>query len=230
MRLLHVTDLHYHWPWFQWVQREASKYEAVCFTGDFLHMFNRRVAHEQQAHDVLRWLNGFRTPIFVCSGNHDWVTSTREELANVRFLRSMNASVRSDGTDEIFNGYRFVCGGWCETLKRFEGEVPVVLLSHAPPNKTRLSASVRGGDDLGDAGVRAAAESLPPRSIVLSGHVHEPEVWCERVGNAWAFNAGYPSARTEIPHHIALDLGKGIAAFTGDHFWEGHELDVQKLW
>ena len=230
MRILHVSDLHYNWPWFKWVQRAAPKYSAVCFSGDFADMFNLETPGEQQAGKVHEWLAGFSTPIFVCSGNHDWAPAKAVELANTNFLRSKNPAVRSDGTDELFLGYRFVCLGWGEMSKDLSGDVPVVLLSHAPPGETRLGKSGPGMGDLGELGVRAATESLPPRSIVLSGHVHEPEVWCERVGNAWVFNPGYPSARTEIPHHISLDLDKGIAAFTGDHFWEGHELDVQKLW
>ena len=78
--------------------------------------------------------------------------------------------------------------------------------------------------------MRVAAESLPNRSLVLSGHIHQPEAWAERVGNAWCFNCGYPSRGGDAPNHIQVDLAKGRAAFYGEPTWEGEEPVAVQLW
>jgi predicted MPP superfamily phosphohydrolase len=47
MRILHVTDFHFRKHWFQWVEKVASNYDAVCFTGDFLDGLRARELNAQ---------------------------------------------------------------------------------------------------------------------------------------------------------------------------------------
>jgi hypothetical protein len=72
MTILVTADLHYQRPWFDWLIREASRFEAVLIAGDFLDMFSAesRTAQAREAQNWLRHLSEL-TNVAICSGNHD---------------------------------------------------------------------------------------------------------------------------------------------------------------
>ena len=72
MTILATADLHYQRPWFDWLIREASRFEAVLIAGDFLDIFSTepRTAQAREARSWLRRLSEI-TKVAICSGNHD---------------------------------------------------------------------------------------------------------------------------------------------------------------
>ena len=69
MKILHVTDIHFKRFVFDSISEQQNHYDAICVTGDFLDETND-VAIDAQIDDVRAWILSFKTPIFVCSGNH----------------------------------------------------------------------------------------------------------------------------------------------------------------
>jgi len=216
MRLLHVTDFHYRTAWFTWLQRHAEAFDTCCFSGDLLDMFPSAPTNlHRQARWVRDWLRDFPRPIFVCSGNHDWWTVESPLVdtdAQGGWLRkAARSGVSVDGADIEFGDFRFVCCAWA-CAPAVTGNAPVVLLVHAPPAATPVSSDL--GHEVGDPDVAAAVMTLPPMSLVLSGHVHYPKRWHCRLGPAWCFNPGVDSSREE-PNHIVIDTDTRTAVFHG---------------
>ena len=42
VKILHVADLHFRQPWFEWVATQASQFDAGCIAGDLLNMWIAR--------------------------------------------------------------------------------------------------------------------------------------------------------------------------------------------
>jgi len=70
--VLVTADLHYQKRWFEWLIREASRFDAVLIGGDVLDMFSAE-PRIMQAREVQSWLRRLSeaTRIAICSGNHD---------------------------------------------------------------------------------------------------------------------------------------------------------------
>jgi Icc-related predicted phosphoesterase len=226
MRLLHVSDFHCHRPWFSWLATHAGECDACCLTGDLLDLFldsrpRKRITLSHQSRWVRDWLEAWTgPPLYVCSGNHDaWLPAEGgdDPLARLGFLRlaaAANARIKIDGTDEVFGGHRFVCCPWGRVPTLAETPDPVVLLSHTPPDGTQVAAGGMGSGaaemDLAD-----AVRRLPAGSLVLSGHVHHPDRWHDRLGVAVCFNPGVDES-AEVPCHIVIDTARCTAVFHED--------------
>jgi Predicted phosphoesterases, related to the Icc protein len=72
MKVLVTADLHYRAAWFEWLTREASRFDGIFIAGDFLDMFinEPRLAQAREAQAWLRRLSEI-TKVAICSGNHD---------------------------------------------------------------------------------------------------------------------------------------------------------------
>jgi len=70
--ILVTADLHYREPWFEWLIREAPRFDAVFIAGDFLDIFiaEPRTAQAREAQSWLRRLSEV-TKVAISSGNHD---------------------------------------------------------------------------------------------------------------------------------------------------------------
>jgi Icc-related predicted phosphoesterase len=88
----------------------------------------------------------------------------------------------------------------------------MVVLVHAPPLATPISSDL--GREVGDPDVAVAVRQLPPGSLVLSGHIHDPRRWHARLGGTWCFNPGVDRS-AEVPNHIVIDTGGKEATFRG---------------
>ena len=88
MRILHVSDFHYHHPWFDWLAAQAADYDAACLTGDLLDMLC--LATTDGLRPQSKWVRGWlatwpaKTLLFVCSGNHDWWPKSEHVVDNDR--------------------------------------------------------------------------------------------------------------------------------------------------
>ena len=216
MKLLHVSDLHFRTPWFDWLAVQTPRFDACCFTGDLLDVFpNATASLREQSRWMRNWLRNFPGDLFVCSGNHDWwppqdqVIDTDTQGGWLR--KAAGPKVRVDGTSEIYQGYRFVCCPWFG-VPAAPGPEPAVILVHAPPLGTPLSSDL--GREVGDPEVAAAVLKLPEGSLVLSGHIHDPKRWCHQLGPAWCFNPGVDLSAKE-PNHVIIDTTSRTAEFHG---------------
>jgi Icc-related predicted phosphoesterase len=225
MRILHVSDFHYHHPWFDWLAAHAADYDAACLTGDLLDML--RLATTDGLRPQSKWVRGWlatwpaKTLLFVCSGNHDWWPKSEHMVDNDReggWLKKARRPnvVFVDGDTTKLDEYRIVCTPWAHKPEIHAGS-PSVVLCHAPPEGTPISADL--GREVGDSEVLQAAWALPRGSLILSGHIHNPRRWYARVNNTWCFNPGY-DANAKAPNHIVIDLSARTACF---HGW-GHDL------
>lgn len=74
MKILLTGDLHSNRCWFRWLEDEAHKYALISIAGYLLDMFSKVPLGDQlvQVEDFLQRL-AEKTPVAVCSGNHDAV-------------------------------------------------------------------------------------------------------------------------------------------------------------
>ncbi|HTB81270.1 MAG TPA: metallophosphoesterase [Opitutaceae bacterium] len=218
MRLLHVTDFHFRRRWFEWLAREALRYDACCYTGDFLDMLvmDTPTERQRQVQWVSNWLKKFPGRLFVCSGNHDGG-------AGDWLKKAARPGVYVDGAVERLDGYCFACCPWLGVPPMAGPEPPSIILAHAPPEGTAVSAGF--GCEMGSFEVAEAARFLPLGSLILSGHVHEPRRWHARLHHTWCFNPGV-EANAVIPNHIVIDTDKRWALF---HRQDGEALDQIRL-
>lgn len=88
-RILHVSDLHSHKPFYQWILEQSNKYDILCISGDLIGSNDQEYPQgltpnslrsmDEQINFVLQWLEKLTKPTFICSGNHD-VESDLNEL------------------------------------------------------------------------------------------------------------------------------------------------------
>ncbi|MBW7893747.1 MAG: metallophosphoesterase [Opitutaceae bacterium] len=206
MRILHVTDFHYHQPWFDWLSRNAVDFDAVALTGDLLDL-SKREPIERQIAWVQHWIREFPGQLMICSGNHDAL----EGDSAAWLARGATNKVLVDGQHLALGAWSFEAVGW-GSLPSCGGENQIALV-HCPPEQAETAIHLDEATDWGDFElhellVRGPA-ALRPR-LVLSGHVHRPRRWYHRFGRTWSFNPGVGVHR-EVPNHIELDLERGIA-------------------
>jgi predicted phosphodiesterase len=214
MRILHVSDFHARWAWFEWLAKEGGKFDMVIYTGDFLNLFGSEPLGAQVTR-VTAWARTFPVPFLWCPGNHDTDTGARP-VSSGRWLETLSGR-------HFFNtaGLASRLGA---TFARIDWQQPIpeqkdcrFVLAHAPPAGCRTAISAVGNSDLGNfqlgEALRAAATRVP--AIVLSGHVHTPVNWFDRCGSAWSFNPGI-NPDTRLPSHIVIDTEKRKAWWLPD--------------
>ena len=189
----------------------------VCFTGDLLDMFSgAKVPLPDQTAWVRSWLEAWpaTTPLFVCSGNHDWWRDEGSDPDAERqwLRRTRRRGLAVDGDQKFWGGFRFICTPWLSSPE-VDGPEPVVLLAHAPPEGTRIARDRQGGD-VGDCEVACVAQQLAKGGFVLAGRVHAPGRWNARIGMACGFNPGVDFGAA-VPNHIVIDPRRGRAEFHG---------------
>lgn len=208
MHLLHVTDLHFHRPWFQWVARCANDFDAIVISGDVLDLYHP-TPQDAQIEWVSGWAGTVEVPLVICSGNHDL-----DQPGRCAWLPKLSAACSQVVTD------RQILRRDCWTveavpfgkLPRRGGENHVVVTHRAPAGAS--TARLRHGNvDCGDPQLsRHLASATEAPWLILSGDVHEPRRWWARAQSLWSFNpGGFPEAHPGVPNHLALDLQRGTA-------------------
>jgi len=106
LKILHVTDLHGHKPYYQWIHEQSENYDVICLTGDFVgsanHFSLQNNKNDQQIF-VTKWLEKMTLPVFVCSGNHDVMT----EVYNEQNFNLNDFDSNIDDADDYANPYSF---------------------------------------------------------------------------------------------------------------------------
>ncbi|PTY04581.1 hypothetical protein DB347_17860 [Opitutaceae bacterium EW11] len=164
MKILHVAGLHLRQEWFEWVSgRVASAHlDLVAVSGDLLDVTSTVPLPKQQ--EIVRaWIENLRrTPVVICSGNHDGGL----DLAS---LRESGAIVAVDGETWNHDGLRIGVSGW-DTAPVMNCDI---LVTHAPPCGCACAAS--GDRDHGDLEHADALRGGEGPELILAGHIHQPQ-------------------------------------------------------
>lgn len=183
MRILHVTDFHLYHRWFVWLNREASKYEAVAFTGDALSHLGHKGSPERARQEgfIRFWLENAHYPLYYSRGGYDptWLHQVK------------NPNLHLGGTYSR-EGWRIVVvDAHAPEVENIEpAHEPTVLVSHYPPAKTSCSTERTGRADRGRGDVRRWVEDPDVCRLCLCGHVHDPVATFDTVGSALVINPG----------------------------------------
>lgn len=230
MKILHVSDLHANWAWFDWVGAQTG-HDLLIVAGDLQNtcaeVEDLEKELENQLQNIINWAEILpKIPTVICSGNHDDETL----LDQIKHLRH----IHSDGWNGIIHDVWVTIAPfrWEDDKKsniktygmlkdpRRSPKLPWLFVSHRPP------VGKLGRDTLNDAdsGINSWMGSLPI-DYVFCGHSHfQPginQTCFEKIGNGVAFNPGSTARSTQeksgipldpIPNHIQFDISskKGV--------------------
>ena len=199
MNILHVTDLHSHAPWFDWLIAESPRYDLVCLTGDILNLGDLSSEVDSEIDAALTKLAAIQTPLALCSGNHDLHYLSGQDRAQwMQVLRRKN--VWADGDAFWFWDYRFQCVGWCDPVPKGND----FILMHAPPYGAKTSI-VAGGISHGDEEARDLCLAGEGPRFALGGHIHRPLSSWAIVQDTVSLNPGRGD-HSDVPNHLVMNL------------------------
>ncbi|MFN3890009.1 MAG: metallophosphoesterase [Beijerinckiaceae bacterium] len=220
MKFLVVADIHYSLPQFDWLLKEAAKYDLVIIAGDLLDV-GSIVDFRAQTLVVQKYLQKLTeaTRVFVCSGNHDLDSRTEAGEKFARWLGSIrDIEIGRDGDTVVIDDILFtICPWWDGPVVRENLSLQLaadsrcrdgyrwIWIHHAPPANAAISWS--GRQSLGDRDLLSWIGEYRP-DIVFSGHIHQsPFVangsWADLVDKTWCFNAGHQFGSP--PAYVAFD-------------------------
>lgn len=202
MILLHVTDLHFHLPWFHWLREQAPPHDVLILSGDLLDQ--RRSDFAGQVDRVSGWLRSSPVPVVVSSGTHDlrWDADHRGWMP-AYWLRQLPAPVHADGAVLERDGLSITGIARTQWPRSAKADGWVV---HAPPAGT-ATARTRTGVDRGDRSLAAAMRRQAP-AWVFCGQVHDPQKWHHTEGGTTVLNPG-ANPHGRFPNHILLNTRTG---------------------
>jgi Icc-related predicted phosphoesterase len=229
MRLLCVTDVHYHLPQLDWLLDQAGAVDVVVLPGDHLQV-DGRTPLEAQVVVVTKYLRRLAqvTTVLAASGNHDLDGPGPEGEQHAGWLPSASGGrLFVDGQSVDLDGVRFtVCPWWDGPATRAAVEAQLehaaadrpdrwVWVYHSPPAGTRLCRT--GTREYPDRDLAGWIDRWQP-DLVVCGHIHQaPWVdgggWIDRVGRTWVVNAGHQTGRE--PSHVIVDLDAQTAQWFG---------------
>ncbi|MCE9685707.1 metallophosphoesterase [Shewanella sp. AS16] len=194
MKLLHVSDLHFHRAQFDWIMAACEQADLLCITGDFLDdRLEQSVTIQEQIAWIGQWAEKLPVPLLVCSGNHDLVG----EPGSVSWLQAL-PGVYADNAIATFAGISLGCVPYgtsnFEVYARCD-----VLLHHEPP--AGLNVAIQAGQDFGSPDLKLALKhgALAARWI-LCGHVHRPVKKLSKYRQHFISNPG-ANRRHPMPDH-----------------------------
>jgi Icc-related predicted phosphoesterase len=228
MLCLLVADLHYSLPKFDWLLKQAGKYDVVVLAGDALDL-GAIADFRAQTAVVRKYLARISqtTRLIVCSGNHDLDSQSESGEKVARWIDELRGgNLARDGDSIVIDDTLFtICPWWdgavvrdrlaaqlARDAARREG-LRWIWIHHAPPIDSPTSWT--GAKSFGDREVAGWIAEYRP-DIVFSGHVHQSPFtsggsWVDRIGPTWIFNAGFEFGT--IPPHILVETALGEAAW-----------------
>ncbi len=221
MKILHVADLHFRQPWFEWVAAQASDFDAICIAGDLLNMW---ITRDVSLRAQTKWIRDsaryrFKGRLFVCSGNHDWWTNDEitDTGANGGWLRKLRRDdVTYDNHGAVVGGVFIYCHSYAARVPFPVSESNQSILLHPEPPSGCEPAIGDSGSDLGRTYLREQlSEASHPPLLVLSGHMHRPKSWRAQSGRTWVLNPGY-GREAIVPNHLKTDLSCGLVTWVSE--------------
>ena len=209
-RILHVSDLHANVSWLNWLVDAAPDYALICLTGDLLNLGSVFIPSDIHVAMVLPFLTRIRTPLAICSGNHDELPNEGVTISSwMDDLRRKNVWLDGD-TFRLF-GKRFRCVGWGEPVPTNGGDD--FWLIHAPPYGVPASTTDEGVS-FGCSELREVCLRGKSPRFLLGGHIHQPVKFWSVVDGTLSLNTGQGN-HPAIPNHWVIDLDLGTAT----HQW-----------
>jgi Icc-related predicted phosphoesterase len=208
LKILHLSDLHDNGLFYTWIDQEVrqTKYDALVISGDLLNM-NNLWRIRSQTKWVKAWADKLPKDlmVFLVSGNHDkiWEHPILDEAKWLGSIKRENLYI--DGESVETGGFCFECVGWGQ-VPIAETKLPKIIISHSPPSPAATGLNERGMD----VGCELLSEHILQSSsetwLVLCGHAHRPQRWCN-LGRFVSLNPGSNPDAT-IPNHIIIDTKK----------------------
>jgi Icc-related predicted phosphoesterase len=221
--ILVTADLHFQKPWFEWLIREASRFEAVLIAGDFLDIFiaEPRTAQAREAQSWLQRLSEV-TKVAICSGNHDiaghQITWDRAPVYEWLAELGQAANIITDGCtrmldDLIITTVPYYCSPpqkaiWLDrggSLRKSHPERKWAVLHHVPPplRKSPMGEEIEAGELL---------NKYRP-DYLISAHIHdlpyqEGNSWRKKIGETMVITPGQ-LLDAPFPNHVILYLPSG---------------------
>lgn len=187
MKILAFTDLHGEIRLVKKLARKAKKADIALCAGDF-------TVFESGTKQMLSAMNRIGKKVMLIHGNHESERRVEKEckrLRNVIYIHKKAAAVEFNGKKYTFIGYGG--GGFSLTDPGFERfasrhakKENLILITHAPPHKTRL-------DKLWEhRGCRSIAKFIRKAKplLAVSGHFHENFGKKDRIGKTLLVNPG----------------------------------------
>ncbi len=208
MKILAVTDLHYHKPWFSWVadQAKTGSFGAVMVAGDGLGYLN---SPADQENGLRTWLERFPVPIFWSRGGYD---PSSAKLAAIK-----NPNFHAGGVWVLGSWRIVVVDVWCDNAIP-ETLAQTVVVSHFPPAGTMCARAAGASFDaaeLGRGDVRTMINRISDVRVAICGSVHEPAGHHDAIGNTLVINTGMAhNEHSGIPSHAVIDLDRRHAAIS----------------
>lgn len=172
MRILAFTDPHGSKRAFFTIRKKAKKADIVICAGDFT-MFSYGIFF------ILKFMNKFNKPVLLVHGNHEDEKVLRKlsgRFKNIFFIHKGSLSLNNI----LFLGYggggfSIADKGFIRIEKRFEKKIKrhkgkVILITHAPPYKTRLDKVL--DQHCGSKSITNFIKKTKP-DICICGHLHE---------------------------------------------------------
>lgn len=241
MRLLCLSDVHFHLPQMDWILDHAGEFDLVVLSGDHLQVGGRSELGVQVVVLSKYLVRVSRsTTVVASSGNHDLDgPGDHGEQRAGWLVQAAGPSLVVDGQSLDVSDLRVtVCPWWDgprtralveSQLAAAAADRPVqwVWVYHSPPAGTRLCTT--GSRYFPDADLAEWIERWRP-DIVICGHIHQaPWVqgggWNDRLGETWVFNAGHQLG--PVPSHIVIDLEAGSATWFGVPEYEQVDLTLR---
>lgn len=205
MKLLHLTDLHGHLPWYHFLAREASKYNLVCISGDLIELDDSAPGQIAAVTDILA---SIRCPIAICSGNHDTIHAKHSPMGQYWVADLKREGVCVDKGQTKSGDWLVYCHPWLEPMRTAGPRE--IWLAHAPPERTATSQHALSGADSGDHEFAELCRTGAGPAIALCGHAHHPRHWHATLGRTLVLNPGR-STDPRTPAYIVLDLERKTA-------------------
>ncbi len=198
MKVLHTTDLHFNQDWFKWIKEEQDNYDIFCITGDFLEQSKIETLSEQ-IDWITKWMEEFKKPLFICSGNHDI-----EEPSNEHWFNHI-PNIYSDNSIETINGVTIGCIPYTSPVL-CEFEACDILLHHVPPSDTNVATHNKTNVDWGDKELSIALKNstIKPK-FLLCGHMHYPIATMDKIKDTVVYNTGVNKHST-IPNNQIIEI------------------------
>jgi Icc-related predicted phosphoesterase len=240
MKMLFVADLHYALRQYDWLLGNAPGFDAVAIGGDLLDLASA-LDTDSQIIVVEKYLRRIasRTPLLVCSGNHDGDARNTSHESICRWLREAGGDGLHVDGGCFMHGETLVsiCPWWDGGQTQAEVEEQLardaarpkrrwVWIHHAPPAGSPVSWT--GRKSAGDAVLAQWIERFSP-DLVLSGHIHNAPFypdgsWIGRIGKTWLFNPGRQIGPQ--PSCVIVDFEAMSARWVAIGEDEFHELEA----
>ena len=194
MKILAFADLHSNIIAYEKIKAKVKKFkpDLIFCLGDFTYF-------EQYIEQVMRKLNELKKPVYILHGNHESDVITRKLCQRYHNLVWMHNKIIpfKEYTIVGHGGGGFYTSGKSARDKDFDRLISknrkklkgkLILLTHAPPRKTKLDKLTWAGH----VGCESYAEFIKKYKpiIALSGHMHENFGIKDKKGKTTVCNPG----------------------------------------